>query len=246
MSAITPAEDRVASSSAWNLLTGTATKYGLLVVNVGLGIFLMPFTVRHLGKSEYGLWMLVASFTYYFQLLDLGYGSGLVRHVCDADARHDIEGANRVLSTFVVVYAALGLLAALGVLAIMLFVIPHFPNLPPGEVRRAQILLALMGARIAIGFPMTVFGAATTARQRFALNNGVAIVVAILNAAVTYAVLIAGRGLLTLVAATTAVGVLSYAGYAWTAKKAFPELRIRPSLPEWHSSTENRGSRCFP
>lgn len=224
------ADDRVASSTAWNLLTGTATKYVLLVVNVGLGIFLMPFTIRHLGKAEYGLWMLVASFTYYFQLLDLGYGSGLVRHVSDADARHDVDEANRVLSTFVVVYAVLGVLAAIGVAGLIVYVIPRFPNLPPEEIGRAQVLLGFMGARIAIGFPMTVFGAATTARQRFALNNTVAIVFAVLNAVVTYAVLITGHGLLTLVGATTFISILSYAGYAWTAKQAFPELRIRPSL----------------
>jgi hypothetical protein len=53
----------------------------------------MPFTVRHLGTAEYGLWMLVASLTYYFQLLDLGYGSGVVRQITDADARHDAVAA---------------------------------------------------------------------------------------------------------------------------------------------------------
>jgi O-antigen/teichoic acid export membrane protein len=212
-----------------NLLTGTATKYVLLAVNVGLGIFLMPFTVRHLGTSEYGLWMLVASMTYYFQLLDLGYGSGLVRHVADADARQDIDLANRILSTFVVVYSAIGLVAAAGVAAIILWAIPRFPNLPAGEVSRAQLLLALLGIRIAIGFPMTVFGAATTARQRFALNNVVAIVVALANGFVTYVMLAAGFGLVPLVASTTAVSLASYGAYAWTARRAFPEMRIRPS-----------------
>jgi O-antigen/teichoic acid export membrane protein len=217
-------------SSARNLLTGTATKYVLLAVNVGLGIVLMPFTIHHLGASEYGLWMLIASLTYYFQLLDLGYGSGLVRHVTDADARGDIGRVNETLSTFVVVYAALGLVAGAGTLALMVWAVPRFPHLSPADIRRGQLILAMLGLRTAIGFPMTVFGAATTARQRFALNNTVAIAVALANGAVTYAVLATGHGLLTLVACTTALGILSYAAYAWTARRAFPELRIRPSL----------------
>ena len=217
------------TSPARSVLTGTATKYVLLAVNVGLGVVLMPFTVRHLGASEYGLWMLVASLTYYFQLLDLGYGSGLVRHVADADARGDVDGVNRILSTFVVVYTGLGVAAGLGILALILWGVPRFPHLSPSDIRRGQMLLALMGLRTAIGFPMTVFGAATTARQRFALNNIVAIVVALANGALTYIVLATGHGLLTLVAATTALGLLSYAGYAWTARRAFPALRIRPS-----------------
>jgi O-antigen/teichoic acid export membrane protein len=216
-------------NSSWNLLTGTATKYVLLAVNVGLGIVLMPFTVRHLGTSQYGLWMLVASMTYYFQLLDLGYGNGVVRHVSDADARQDLDLVNRILSTFVVVYSAIGLAAAAGVAAVIVFAIPRFPNLPAGEVSRAQLLLALLGIRIAVGFPMTVFGAATTARQRFALNNVVAIAVALLNGLVTYVVLAAGWGLVPLVASTTVVSLASYGAYAWTARRAFPEMRIRPS-----------------
>lgn len=51
-------------SAANNLLAGTITKYVLLAVSLGTGVFLMPFTVRHLGKAQYGLWMLVASVTY--------------------------------------------------------------------------------------------------------------------------------------------------------------------------------------
>lgn len=217
------------TSAVRNILTGTATKYVLLAVNVGLGILLMPFTVRHLGASEYGLWMLVASLTYYFQLLDLGYGNGLVRHVADADARGDVDRVNTLLSTFVVVYAALGVLACVGTLALMLWTVPRFPHLSPADVRRGQLLLAMMGIRTAIGFPMTVFGAATTARQRFALNNTVAIGVALTNGTMTYVVLATGHGLLTLVACTTALGIASYGAYAWTARQAFPELRIRLS-----------------
>src|SRR4030095_2485010 len=87
----------------------------------------------------------------------------------------------------------------------------------------------LMGVRIAVGFPMTIFGAATTARQRFALNNAVAIGVAIANGLVTYLVLSAGYGLVPLVAATTSVSLASYGAYAWTARRAFPEMRLRVS-----------------
>src|SRR5262245_24354557 len=79
------------ADAAINLVVGTVTKYIVLALNIGLGIVLMPFTVRHLGQTAYGLWMLVASMTTYFQLLDLGYGNGLVRHLVAADRRGDTE-----------------------------------------------------------------------------------------------------------------------------------------------------------
>ncbi|MGE3178774.1 MAG: oligosaccharide flippase family protein [Vicinamibacterales bacterium] len=211
------------------LVWGTASKYALLGINVTLGLVLMPFTVRHLGTADYGLWMLVASMTYYFQLFDLGYGSGLVRHLSEADGRGDLPRMNRIASTFVVVYAGLGLAALAGIALLIAVVLPRFPGLEPEAVPKAQALLAIMGLRIAIGLPMTVFGAVSTCRQRFALNNTVAIVVALTNAGLTYLVLDAGYGLIALVSSTTTVSIAAYAAYAWTARRAFPELRLAPS-----------------
>ena len=104
--------DRHSEHPVSNLLAGTLTKYLFLVVTIVIGIFLMPFTVRHLGKEDYGLWMLVASMTAYFQLLDLGYGNGLVRQVTQADARGDEEAMNDALSTFMIVYSGIGLVAS--------------------------------------------------------------------------------------------------------------------------------------
>jgi len=215
-------------NSVWNLLTGTATKYVLLAASITIGIFLMPYTVRHLGTSEYGLWMLVASLTAYFSLLDLGYGNGLVRHVADADARGDVALVNQILSTFVVVYLGLGALVAVATGAMVVWV-AHFPRLQPSQVALARYIVAVVGIRIAIGFPMTVFGAVTTARQRFALNNAVATASAIVNAAVQFTLLARGYHLRPVVAGSVAVDLLTYIAYAWTARRAFPPLRLRLS-----------------
>lgn len=223
-------------TAASNLLAGTLAKYALLAVSIGTGIFLMPFTVRHLGKAQYGLWMLVASVTYYFGLLDLGYGNGVVRHIVEADARGDARAMNRIVSTFVCVYAAIGAAACIVCALVILYALPRFPNLSASDVRTAQIVLAILGARIAIGYPMTVFGAVTNARQGFVLNNSIAIAVVILNAVVTYAVLAAGGGLIALVSTTAAVSATGYIGYAWSAWRVFPELEIRPrhfSRQDW-------------
>ena len=85
--------------------------------------------------------------------------------------------------------------------------------------------MAIIGIRIAVGFPMTVFGAATTARQRFALNNLVATAVALDNGATTYVVLALGYRVRAVVAASTAdQSLLGYIAYAWTR-----EDRVLPS-----------------
>ena len=222
---MTSAEQR----PAWNLLTGTLTSYVLLGVTIVLGIFLMPFTMRHLGQTEYGLWMLAASMTAYFQLLDLGYGSGLVRQITQADARGDEDEMNVVLSTALVVYAVLGCVTLLATAALTGVVVPRFPKLTPEQVRTAQLILAILGTRMAIGFPMGVFGAVNTARQKFALTASIAVVVALVQGAITYLVLSAGYGVVTLVASTTTIGVLSFIVYAAAARQTFPGMRLAPS-----------------
>jgi O-antigen/teichoic acid export membrane protein len=215
--------------AARNLMTGTAAKYVLLAVNIVLGALMMPFNVRHLGKADYGLWMLVASMTYYFQLLDLGYGNGLVRHVTGADARGDVDGMNAILSTFVVVYSVLGAIALTGVVLLAVYAVPGFPHLSPMQVTTGRWVLVALGLRLAVGFPMTVFGAVTNARQRFALNTWVAVAAALVNAFVTYVVLETGHGLLTLVPATVTVSLLSYIAYAAVARHVFPQMRLSVS-----------------
>ncbi len=212
--------------AARNLLSGTVAKYALLAVNIGLGTVMMPFNVHHLGTADYGLWMLVASMTYYFQLLDLGYGNGLVRHVTEADSRGDVDGMNQILSTFVVVYSVLGAIAMAGTVGLTLYAVPRFPHLTAAQVHQGQWVLVALGLRVSVGFPMTVFGAVTNARQRFALNTWVAVVVALVNALVTYVVLVTGHGLLTLVPITVGVSLLSYAAYAAVALHVFPEMRL--------------------
>jgi len=213
----------------WNLVAGTATRYLLLAVNVCLGIFLMPYTVRHLGTSEYGMWMLVASMTAYFQLLDLGYGSGVVRHVADADARGDTALVNRLLSTFAIVYAGIGLLAGAGIAALGIWALPRFPRLSPSQIPDARFVLAVLGVRVAVGFPMTVFGAAMTARQRFAVTNMVATTAALLSGGLTFVLLALGYHVRAVVAGSTAVSLASYVAYVWSARRTFPALKIRTS-----------------
>ncbi|HXE80354.1 MAG TPA: oligosaccharide flippase family protein [Vicinamibacterales bacterium] len=220
--------DRV-GGAARNLLAGTATKYVLLAANIAIGVLLMPFTMEHLGKAQYGLWMLVVSMTYYFQLLDLGYASGLVRHITEVDAKGDERAVNEVVSTFFVVYTGIGSVALAGAVLLASFVIPRFPSIPPEHLRTAQLLVLILGVRAAVGFPMTVFGAVATSRQAFALNGCIAIVSALTSALVTWFVLSAGHGLVTLVASTTAVSLVTYIAYAASARHVFPALRIRVS-----------------
>src|ERR1700704_1590826 len=141
-----------------NVLAGTASKYFLLLCNIATGIAMMPFTLAPLGRAQYGLWMLAATLTSYFQLLDVGYGNGIVRYIVEADSKGDTEEINRIVSTFICVYGGIGAIPAAGAAAVVALVVPHYPHLNHEQVRPAQIVVSILVLRVAVGFPMTVFG----------------------------------------------------------------------------------------
>jgi O-antigen/teichoic acid export membrane protein len=215
-------------ATARRLIGGTAVKYVLLVINIAIGIFLLPFTIEHLGKDLYGLWMIVASMTAYFQLVDLGFGHSLVRHISEADTQRDHDRINELASTFVVLFAALGsiVFAATAVLAYV--ALPRYPNIRPDHLAVAQPVMLMLGTRIAVALPMSVFGAVATSRQAFTRNGLTAIVVTLLQAIATVVVLSNGYGLVVLVASTTSIALVSYLIYGHTAYRVCPTLRLRP------------------
>src|SRR5207237_8212330 len=62
------------------------------------------------------------------------------------------------------------------------------------------------------------------------LNNSSRMLLSLMIAAVNVAVRSSGRGLVALVASTTAVRLLSLAVFVWNAYRAFPGLNVRPAL----------------
>ena len=84
-----------------------STRYLAIAVETALGLVVLPFNVAHLGTSAYGLWMLAASVTAYFSVLDLGYSGALVKFVAQYRARRDFAALNEILSTMFFVFTAL-------------------------------------------------------------------------------------------------------------------------------------------
>lgn len=187
---------------------------------------MLPFNVAHLGQSAYGLWVLVASITVYFSMLDMGYGVAQVRFAAKYRAQGDVNALNEIASTMFCVFSGIGLLAFL-VATVIALNLDHFFHLTPVQVRTGQIVFLFISAYVSLSFPFSVFGGIVNGFQRQYLNGAVAFVTAIVVALVNVAVLLAGYGLPELVAATTGVRILSYLAYALNAYRVFPALRIR-------------------
>lgn len=211
------------------LARNLGTRYLGILVEAGAGLLVLPFNVHHLGPSAYGLWMLVASITVYFSVLDLGYAGSLVRFVAKYRARRDPQAINEILSTLFFVFTGVGVFT----FAVALLVAGHLGSifhLSAADATTAQAILLIVTAHVATTFSFSVFGGIINGFQRYYLNNIVGAVTAIAAAIVNVLVLLDGHGVVAVVVASTAVRIGSLFIYRMNAYWVFPALRLRPSL----------------
>ena len=206
-----------------------STRYLVIIVDLVLGLVMLPFNLAHLGKEAYGLWMLLGSVLIHFSTLEFGYGSGLVKFVAQYRAHRDARALNEIASTLFVVFTGLAALAYAGVV-VLAFNLQHIFALAPDQVTTARWILLIVGCYVACNFPFGVYGGIIGGFQRYDQNNKITIVVSLLVALTNAVVLLAGYGLVTLVTATTGVRMIAFVVYRQNAYRVFPSLRVHPSL----------------
>lgn len=208
----------IARNAAWNWL-GIAT-------HMLVGLLISPFLVHQLGDKTYGLWIVIASLTSYFAVLDLGVGGSVARNVAFFRARNDVAGVNGILNTaffYLCGVALLSLVATLG--ATLLFFV--LIDVEPGQADAARFALLLVGLNFALGVPLQSFDGILWAYQRFDLQNGVDIPTVLLRAGLTYWLVGSGYGLVALAAITFLTSFAGLVAKAILALQLEPGLRIR-------------------
>jgi O-antigen/teichoic acid export membrane protein len=203
-----------------------STNYLITATEILIGIFMLPFNVSHLGQAAYGLWVLVASVTVYYSMLDMGYGWAQVKFAAKYRAQGDARALNELASTMFGVFSAVGIVTMIVTVVIAVYLDRVFP-LTGAQVRTGRIVLLFISSYVALGFPVSVFGGIVNGFQRQYLNGAAAFATTLAATIANVLVLRAGYGLAELVAATTAVRMLGYVAYALNAYRVFPQLQIR-------------------
>ena len=219
-------EDHQARTVALNV----GGRYVTLAIELLLGIVMLPVNTRHLGQSDYGLWMLAASIVAYFPVFELGYAAAMERFVAHYRTQRDAAAINELASTLVFVFADLrpDRLRGRGRRRLAS---RRLVQLDAGAGTDRRHRAAPRRRAIRAGPAVCDFRCAwsTVFSARFSTaSSGTAVALAV--AAVNVSVVLAGGGLVTLVGLMTATRMLGYAAYRLNAYRVFPMLQIRPSL----------------
>ncbi|MBP7571254.1 MAG: oligosaccharide flippase family protein [Acidobacteria bacterium] len=210
------------------LAQNMAGRYLAIAADILIGLLLLPYNVAHLGKSEYGLWMLVASVTTYASLLELGYGGALTKYVAKYRALRDPLALNQIVSTTLALYTGIGLVVYGAVTAIA-FNLDHLFNVSAAQAATGRTVLLILGAYVGATFAFRPFGTIPAGFQRTHWSSFVSIGTSSAVALVNVLVLAAGYGLVPLVAAVTVVRFVGLFAYRAVAYRTFPGLQVRPS-----------------
>jgi O-antigen/teichoic acid export membrane protein len=212
---------RLATNVVWNW-TGT----GIMML---AGFVTTPYLVRHLGEGVYGLWILIASMTGYFGLLDLGVRSSVGRYIAFYRARGEQEKVNATLSTAVTILSGVAVLVLLATFAVLLLFF-HLFDVPPEQVGVAKWAILIVGINLAITFPISVFDGVLWGFERFDLLNAIDIPIVILRTALTFWLVREPHDILLLAWITLASTCLSEVAKLTASFSLDHGLRVTPRL----------------
>jgi len=209
---------RLAWNAAWNW-AGT-------IVGMAAGFVVAPHLIRNLGEDGYGLWILIASLTSYFSLFDLGVRGSVGRQIAFARARDDQEEVNATLNTSMAILSIVAVVALGATVLIQLAFFQIF-DVPPGREAQTRLALMIVGANLALSFPLSVFDGTLWAYQRFDILNYIDIPISLLRVGLTLVLIDGGEGdLVTLALITVLTTILASSLKVLMSFRVEPRLRI--------------------
>jgi len=142
------------------------------VLNVGIGIWFVPYLINHLGVAAYGLVPLAISITEYMSLLTVSLNGAVSRYLTIDLQKRDTKTANQTFNT--ALFGSLWIVILIFPIAGLLsYFLPNFLNLPIDQKSNARLLFFLMMAVFLVRTVSSNFSVSSFAHNRFDLRNGV-------------------------------------------------------------------------
>jgi O-antigen/teichoic acid export membrane protein len=142
------------------------------VVQVGIGIWLVPYLVGHLGRAAYGLIPIAGAMTQYVALISQNISISVNRFLTIALQRNDRQEANRIFNTAFFSYLGIALIQIP-----MFWVLIHYANsiftIPEELYRDAILLLSCSAIGFLINLLCSVFGVPIYANNRLDISRGI-------------------------------------------------------------------------
>ncbi len=220
-------------STTRRIAVNALSNYLSFAVSFLVMMLLTPIIIRGIGEADYGLWTLTFSVLGFFALVDFGFATSVVKFVAECRGQDDSERRNRILSTLLIVYIALALLAILGV-TILGIAYNHIFSIPETQHGKALVLLGILAARsLVIALPLGLFRGLLYGEQKIWQINAVQSGSSVLAALLSWWAMSTGMGVIILAWINLLGILLEHVIYIGLCYRSVPSLRISIRMAEW-------------
>lgn len=153
-------------SSNRHLKLGAIASYGSIFINIAVGLLFTPWMLMQIGKSDYGLYVLVTAFISYF-VMDFGLGSTISKFLAHSILNNQQQVLNNLLSLTSRLYITIALILFL-VLGILYFFLEDiFIELAPSEMIKFKIVYLISATFAVFSFPFIPLDSILLASEKF-------------------------------------------------------------------------------
>ncbi|MEO8334083.1 MAG: polysaccharide biosynthesis C-terminal domain-containing protein [bacterium] len=131
------------------------------------GFLLTRIVLHAVGDASFGLWVLVSGLLGYYGLLDLGTRNAVIRFVARHNAQKDFDSLSSVVSTALATYFVIGIAVLLLAIVFAWRLQDIFTFQSAHDLANGKLLVLILGAGAAIGFPLGAFGGVLEGMQQF-------------------------------------------------------------------------------
>ena len=137
------------------VLAAASTGWVYRAIQLISGLVTLPLIVIHLGKVEYGIWVLVGQTVSFLALSDLGTANAVSRFVARFRGQNDSESISRLLSTVIAMMLAVGVVVALLTLVLAPWV-PGLLGIEGAYAGTTRLVFMIAGLSLACQFPIGI------------------------------------------------------------------------------------------
>ncbi len=162
--------DNVKNANSKNRKIGATISLVNMLTSIVLGLIYTPFVLKKLGQGEYGIYSLASSIVSYLAILDLGFGSTLVRYTSRAKA---VDEDDRYINGFFLLFYCLISLISLGIGIVLSLGLGSFfgSSFSQDELVILRKVYFIFLANTALAFPASFFSAIIRTNEKFIFAN---------------------------------------------------------------------------
>lgn len=203
-------------------VTGTLAQVSFIVVR----LITFPIIVSQLGKTEYGLWVLIGQSISFMALSELGISNAVSRFIARDKITRRPEDLNQLINTGVglsLVVANLVILISIG----LVFVLPNWLEIEQAYFTPVKWVLLISGISLSIQIPLRISFGILNGYQKYGLTNTLQIGLSLFNLAGVLLLLWTDQfGLILLGVVYFSASVLYHLSGLLTVKRVISGIRI--------------------